>query len=41
MAWKPFVDFDAMNVIANDKVYFLGGRKEFALCSYDRTNDKW
>lgn len=30
-----------MNVIVKDRVYFIGGRKPFPLCFYDRTQDKW
>jgi hypothetical protein len=41
LAWKPFVDFDAMGVTIGTKVYFIGGRKLVPLCYYDRVDDKW
>lgn len=41
LCWKPFIDFDSMNVVIDSRVYFIGGRKSFPLCYYDRQTDKW
>ena len=41
LAWKPYIDFDAMSVVADGKVYFIGGRQPTHLSYYDRFNDKW
>ena len=41
MAWKPFIDFDAMTVPIGSKVYFIGGRKSVPLTYYNRHDDTW
>jgi hypothetical protein len=41
MAWKPFIDFDAIAVTLGSRVYFVGGRKIVPLSYYDRAYDKW
>lgn len=41
LAWKPYIDFDAMGVAVGRKAYFIGGRKPAPLCYYDRLEDKW
>lgn len=39
--WKPYIDFDAMNVSVNNKTYFVGGRKMSPLCYYSHSDNKW
>jgi hypothetical protein len=41
LAWKPFIDFDAMGVVVDRRAYFIGGRQPTPLCYYDRLEDKW
>lgn len=41
LAWKPFIDFDAMGVVVGSRAYFLGGRQPAPLCYYDRSEDRW
>jgi hypothetical protein len=41
LAWKPYIDFDAMGVVVDRKAYFLSGRQPAPLCYYDRSEDKW
>jgi hypothetical protein len=41
LSWKPYIDFDAMNVTINNKTYFVAGRKMTPLSNYSHSNNKW
>jgi hypothetical protein len=41
LAWKPYIDFDAMGVVVGSRAYFIGGRQPTPLSYYDRSEDKW
>lgn len=41
LAWKPFVDFDAMPVVLGTKIYYVGGRTNTHLSFYDHGDQKW
>jgi hypothetical protein len=38
---KPFVDYDAMAMPINGKIYFIGGRKDGVIIVYDPKYDQW
>jgi hypothetical protein len=41
LAWKPYIDYDAMTVAVGKRAYFIGGRQPAPLCYYDCGEDKW
>ena len=41
MGFKPYIDYDAMPIVINKKIYFIGGRKHLPIITYTPNGDKW